>query len=875
MRVYGQLISAQLENKTSDYAGTITGMVWLHTTEGRVKFSNGASVVALLANDGKAVLGTNGTAGNNVRLHRGANTLLQFVVGSDVTAEGTLSTALAQISARQENYTIATRPAAGNPGRMIWNTDLGAMQADNGTTWESVGSGSGGGTSGIETLAQKMEAEKYGILTEALDNSVSASGLPAELSRNYAATLLKDHAGAVSTLEVVLNAKALNDSDQNYDATTNWGVTGAGASLTASVTAGDFQVGTAGLKFDKNATATEAGIRYDRGAQNLQLNGNSRAWVYVKLPSITDLSNVLLRVYADTTANFQTFTTTLDYAGNALAIGWNLLLFDISTGGSAGGTGWDISKLVRYCEVAVTTGLSTQTYTGICVDSLYFSYYRPQDLGVIGNQFTLFNNSTKEDVLFTAANTRHDGPLALAAATANAYNGGLSGTARGRVHRTTLASLGDGVISMDNDATFSGAITTAQEIRMASYARGNVDGDLNILIDMLALQSYEVTSVGGSTIGVSDPSNQSANLLNTDPIDIFRPVRINGKTQWIFRTAQTLTANSSHLSGTTTLTLTTTGIQVGDMAVKRHVTAVSHSVVTESLAENFSASTLLVAPNGIQLIDDSLPYPNVSNIYAHYALGSFSQADAIRNRFPGSAGATLTVNGVNNTGASFQRGRFSVEGSNSSSTQLQLSLANSAGLDGSANKIQYAMWFYFNGVDGANRRGILGKYTSPNGFYVININGTSSITMAVNNTEVTMHSGSIQVGWNHLVVVLNDSSTFYTYLNGVRSANHSQTFTPAASAPLDFLSMTSPAYYSTGLKAADVLIWKDGPTLTSGQVLAMYNNGLFREIGSGLRARYRYQGTGVVGQKISTKINIARSTTAITPVLWKAGSIIT
>lgn len=738
------------------------------------------------------------------------------------------------------------------------------------------GGGGGGGASGIESLAQKLENEKFDILTEDLDNSVGASGFPAERSRDFNAILLKDHASAVSSLEVAWNAKALNDSDQNYDATTNWTVTGAGATLTASAVAGDFQVGTAGLKFDKNGTATEAGIRYDRGAQDMQLNGNSRVWVYVKLPSITNLTNVLLRVYADTTSNFQTFTTTTDYAGNALAIGWNLLLFDISTGGTAGGSGWATSQLSRYCEVALTATLA-QTYTGIIVDSLYFSHYRPQDLGVIGSQFTLHNNSTKEDVTATAANTRHDGPLALSAATSNAYSGGLSGTARGRVARTTMASIGDKQITMDNDSSFSGAITLEQELRMSTYAREAIAGDIDTIVDMIAIQSYEVTAVGGSTIDVSDPANHSANLLNTNAIDIFRPLRTNGKTKYILRAALSLTANSSHSGGTTTLTLTTTGIQVGDVAVKRHVTQVAHSVVSESNAESFAASSIVTAPNGIQLVDDGLAYPNPGNVFGHYALGSFSQADAIRNRFPGGAGQSLVVTGTNNTGAEFQRGRFSLEGANPYTTHVGLPTISAGQIDITSNKAQYSMWFYFNGVDGGSRRGLLSQYTGGAGFYCIIIQGTSNITLTVNNTEVTMHTG-LSVGWHHLVVVLNDSNNSYTYLDGIRSANHSQTTHPGTTTvDLGILSayQGSLTYYGAGLKGADLIIWKDGPTLTSAQVSAIYNAGTFRDVGSAFRARYRYNDTGVTGGRISTRVRVARSTTALTPTLWKAGSIIT
>jgi hypothetical protein len=71
-------------------------------------------------------------------LHRGANSLLQLVLGGDATAEGSLSTTLAQTSSRVENYLNAGLPSAGNAGRLLYVTDLGEYKFDNGTTVEKL-----------------------------------------------------------------------------------------------------------------------------------------------------------------------------------------------------------------------------------------------------------------------------------------------------------------------------------------------------------------------------------------------------------------------------------------------------------------------------------------------------------------------------------------------------------------------------------------------------------------------------------------------------------------------------------------------------------------------------------------------------------------
>lgn len=144
-KIYGQLIKAALENTSSSLSGTIAGLAAWNTTSLLVEVSDGTNVRALLRNDQKAVIGNNGTANNNIRFHRGAAGVLQFVQGGDATAEGTLSTALNQISGRIENYANASLPAAGNAGRLAWVTDQTVVKIDNGSAWIPVGSGGGGG----------------------------------------------------------------------------------------------------------------------------------------------------------------------------------------------------------------------------------------------------------------------------------------------------------------------------------------------------------------------------------------------------------------------------------------------------------------------------------------------------------------------------------------------------------------------------------------------------------------------------------------------------------------------------------------------------------------------------------------------------------
>lgn len=141
MKVNSQLERAQFENVVALPASATAGRFAWDTVLGKASIDDGTTWRSLLRNDGKAIIGNNGIANENIRFHRGGTSALQFVQGGDTTAEGTLSTSLAQISAKQENYTDAGKPAAGNAGRIIWVTDLNTFQGDNGSSWVQVGGG--------------------------------------------------------------------------------------------------------------------------------------------------------------------------------------------------------------------------------------------------------------------------------------------------------------------------------------------------------------------------------------------------------------------------------------------------------------------------------------------------------------------------------------------------------------------------------------------------------------------------------------------------------------------------------------------------------------------------------------------------------------
>ena len=138
MKVYGQLEYGQFHNLSSNPSAGKKGLILFNTTDGKAYCDNGTVVRAFLLNDDKAIIGLNGTAANNVRLHRGAAAVLQTVLGNDATADGTLSTALAQLSSRAENYTTGALPANGNIGRIVYDTTIASLKVDDGAAWQRV-----------------------------------------------------------------------------------------------------------------------------------------------------------------------------------------------------------------------------------------------------------------------------------------------------------------------------------------------------------------------------------------------------------------------------------------------------------------------------------------------------------------------------------------------------------------------------------------------------------------------------------------------------------------------------------------------------------------------------------------------------------------
>lgn len=238
-KFYSELQEASLENLASDPGGTVAGRIWHNTTSLQIKTNDGTNARALLRNDAKCIIGNQGSAVNNIRLHRGGLGVLQFVAGDDATAEGSASTAIKQISTRFENYTDGTKPAAGNAGRALWLTDLSTAIIDDGATYQPLGGGGSGGAlrfieasnSPIRTFENEVDVYSFTPgLSQQLYLSVRVpqsyvTGRQIRLRILWTCASTANNASIISTATLIRSETDVISSTTNQRTSTNSAVT--------------------------------------------------------------------------------------------------------------------------------------------------------------------------------------------------------------------------------------------------------------------------------------------------------------------------------------------------------------------------------------------------------------------------------------------------------------------------------------------------------------------------------------------------------------------------------------------------------------------------------------------------------------------------
>ncbi|MEM5810405.1 MAG: hypothetical protein QXP66_00720 [Candidatus Aenigmatarchaeota archaeon] len=747
-----------------------------------------------------------------------------------------------------------------------------------------LGGGGSGGGSGIEQLLQKAEHERSGIFTEPLDNSLHATGAARYFTDDVRGVLLKDTVASSTVLELAWSPVFLNESDRDTNTTTNWSAQAAGTALTTNSTTK--QVGSHSLQFDKNATDTRAGIRYDRGSDNFALGSNSRCFFYINLPSLVNLSSVYLRVYGSSTSDFRQWTRTTQADGSALAVGWNLILVDVSdtTGSTTGGAGWTITTLSRYVEVGVIATLASQTYTAILIDSIMFSLSKPEQLGFNGSELTLFNDSVRQNVTIDVGNLSYDGRLSLKTgdSTSVLYLGGDVSVSRGIIKRTVLQP--NMAFEFDSSLT-SGAIATTQEHRFDRIFRSSVSGKFKLVTDVVTSQFNEVRIVGGSTIEIDDPSDQSANYANGDTVHVFR-------TSWDARGVlhfrhlfdRQLTAASSHSSGLTTLTLSTSGINVGDFVCKNHLTsAVSLSALNAN--ESFVTQPLDASPDGIQVVGDFLQLPYKQNAVLYWTLGDLSQDLAFGGRhmigkYPTKSAFENYSTGtpiINSTGP---RGKFGLEANGTFATAFfDASPSSDRFITFGARTVPLQGFFWFYPKTGATGNFLeTTTYIAGPGEWQVGISGTSIIIAIFDGSSPVTTSLPFNLfRWNfvYFKIFLNFQKLF---VNGATTSMTATLGSYVSGISHSFLCRLTGSPATTVLDFANNLIIRDlylisgAPDLTEAEIRRIWNNGNYRPFEE-YGIRYSHTTSTLSGQRLSVKNTLSRTTSAVRPVIVKSGII--
>lgn len=753
------------------------------------------------------------------------------------------------------NGTNNVRVAAGTNGYVL--TADSTQTA--GVRWAPAsGGGGGGGGSGIEQLLQKAELEKSGLYSEPLDNSTYTSGTP-KIIDSIVGRLLKDTASGVNVLEMTWNPIFVNDSDKDMDSTTNWSIQNDASNL--ALNNATKQIGSDSLSFDKAGSSALASIRYDRGSQDLSLSSNTEMFFYIYLPSLTNFVNVFARIYKDSTSNYRTYTKTVDVSNSALTTGWNLIKIDLlNDSGTNTGTGWSTVDLSRYIEIGLEA-TSGQTYSGILVDSLMFSINNPNMLGLNGQEITLYNNSVKESVILDAANTRYVGRLTLAANTSNSYTGGSASSAAGLQRQTTLTS--NYLVGFDSSLS-SGAISTSQEFRMSRKLRDTVTGDVTLVVDVETPQFATVVSVGGSSVDIDDNGDLSANYANGDTVDVIRPIYTDGETSYRFIDSKTLSSGSSHSSGLTTLNLDVTDIEINDIVVKRSLTS-SVSIVGENVNESFTGANFAASPNGIQVLDNYLGYPYRENLVGHFTLGGSTGA----NNIAPNPVLPLQLNGTLNNNENFLYGKHATSGWSSSNYYLIPS--SYATYFWGTQRLSMSFWFYGTAFTGAFRNFCNFFFAPISGFTVAMDSGTNNVALSSEGqiTYVPYNVGK----WNHVLVNIYDGNC-YIYVNGVKSGVNTNAI---SNNNLNFVFGTNASGSGSPLASSDMvsdlLFWFNNPEFTQAQAQSIYNGGNYKPFNV-QSVRYNYLNTALSGQKISAKVQLDRTTTAVNPFITKAGLIV-
>ena len=519
-------------------------------------------------------------------------------------------------------------------------------------------SGGGGGAAGVDTLETRAPLRHIGGNVVDPPNSVLEAYN--DTGKIMLGELLETYVSGTS-MKISWNNIFAEDDDPDMDSTANWVLRFSAANLGTSGTA---KIGANPISFDKVAGTLEAAIDLDRGSANLALGGHSKVvYVWVNLPSVTNLSTVDLYIKVDT-SNYQKFSTAVDHLGANMisgGAGEYLVAFNISTGGVATGAGWDVSKLARFpgLGVTVTGGNSAQTYTQIEFDGLRFQENDITNFIQKGCEVSIYDSSNLENMTIAVAGTGVDGTITLTSGLSNGYT---AGAGNNFIKRNVIIANGDNEGKTENG--LSGDAADSQAFRLQRTLPASVSSlDFVASIAVVSNIQFRVLEITDATHFTMEDEGAIAvtEVVNGNTLSAHEVVPNPGNAvSFINRNAdQAVTAATTNSAGISTVTVTsTTGLAVGDIVFKEVIENIKMSLVTKDGDESFTSMTPTNAQ--IQLVSRGIAYPHRANVYGHWPLGGATSADATRN-LQGVAQNLEEVGTLNKTGEFFN-GRFSVSG---------------------------------------------------------------------------------------------------------------------------------------------------------------------------------------------------------------------
>lgn len=720
----------------------------------------------------------------------------------------------------------------------------------------SGGAASAGSTDAIDIVIDKCQMEHFGYDTDPLTNSIhKAFRFP---ETNFNVTLLEDYTATGANMKIVVNSLAPLSTDFRTDSATGWTAQSAGNTLTASSTAGDFKIGTAGLKFNKNGTATTAYIDRTTDTINAKYNANFYFWIKPTAAVSGTLTNVFIRV-GSASGNYRQWTFTTDYAGSAITSAYHLIKQDLSdtTGSTTAGSGWTVATSVSYLAIGVTTDAGADTLTGICIDAPFFADSTGGYVAV-GDELTIYNASTRDTFVIDSASTSYNGLVTLAATLSNSY----SAVAATVCKRNILTAAGDNFARCVN--SLSGTIADTQEIRLKRALAESFSGQaFDAFVEFDTAKVFEVTSVSsGVNVGVETTVDWHLEFVTGNIVEIFQKVPDGfGKFNYVQRnTTYTLDGNSSHASSTLTIPLdVTTGITVGDILVKRQINC-DVSLATLTGNESFTSMTR----DRLQIIDIAAPVPQATSVWAHWTL-SGSNGYLNSQRTPNATGPNLTIDGTLTYTNTFKGNRYATSGW-SGSNAFEISTASSEAISGDSadcTSIACSIWVYCTAFTGSNRVVINRATGTGNGWRLNCDPGANQFNLFISNATAVDNASYTVGAWNHVYFYIEDNVKWEWYVNGVNQGTGVPTVTDSGNVFVIGAegngSLSSPA---TGMYMSDVFIWRNTTELTQNEVNLLYNNGAWRNTGSQAGLKYFFSKTGQVGQKLSLRSTITRETDA-------------